>query len=79
MTLVPKRPPTVLESVVVRVARAAYGVRDGEVPARRPLKGVTVPAQFCGALHGERLMRSFRIELAHEGGEAGLLLQAIAA
>src|SRR5262249_41597872 len=30
-------------------------------------------------LHGERLVRAFGIELAHEGIEAGLLLQAVAA
>jgi len=35
--------------------------------------------EFGRASHGERLMRAFAVELAHEGIERGLLLQSIEA
>src|ERR1700746_1787085 len=46
------------------VRQAVIAARGGEI-------------ELCWTLHAERLMRSFGIELQHEGVEAALLLQGV--
>src|SRR5262245_53026239 len=61
---------------VTRMSRSCQGVLEFRQPVVAPLRG---GVEFGRASHSERLMRTFGVELAHEGIEPGLLLQTVEA